>query len=329
MKNARLLPTYRTKRVFPQSITIDASSNQNKKDARDAFPNRRALAPFFADVGVFDALDEESKRDVRASYFVAFERQFEETTARLFRLSSFRVSFVRFGFDRTVPWDDSSFVRLQSDDARFFFVASYETFLLFLCASLGFDVERICRDEVLWRDLTSNRGVSSTELERETSAFVSTRLSAFFPNADAGNKRNWRGDFFERPTRELLERRGDESCYWEERVLEIGAKRFPWRLCFPFSNFLGENASFPVEPDLTRTSRRFGESDRVEVAVEIGRGSVDAERWKTLKPGDVLATETSADALFTVLLDGEPTFKARPGVFRGVTSVQLKERVAE
>jgi len=314
-----ILSTHRAKTVFQRTNINDASNNSNGKDVNDAFPNRRALTPFFADVDAFDALAEASKQDVRASFFVSFEREFEATVSRTFRLNAPRVSFARFGFDRTAPLDDCGCVDLQSDDARFFFAAPYETFLLFLCASLGFDVERVCRDEVLWRDLTSEKGAVPTALELETLNFASTRLADFFPSVCSNDKRIWRGELRERSTQETRQRNDEEPCYWEERVLEIGAKRFSWRLCFPFSNFFGKNASFPIE----------FESDRVGVDVEIARGIVDAERWKNLKPGDVLTTEVPADALFTVLFDGKPTFKARPGVFRGVTSVQLKEPVGE
>ncbi len=309
--------------AFSPSITIDASGAPRNKIPNAAFPNARELAPFFADFAAFDALEEQVKRNVRASFFATFERRFEEACARLFRSNAARVSFSRFGFARETSAEDP-LVLLQCADARFGVVAPRETFLLFLCASLGFDVERICQDEIIWGDLTSGRGGNFTELEQAALNFASSRLAVLFPSESENEETNWRGEFFERPTREALETYGAEPCYWEERVLEIGAKRFPFRLCFPFSNFLGKNARFPVELDAIRD-----ESERVEVEVEIARGVVDARRWENLKPGDVLMTDVPADALFTVLLDGKPTFRARPGVFRGVTSVQLKERIDE
>ncbi len=314
--------------AFSTSITVDASDARRNKIACDAFPNSRKLTPFFADFVAFEALEEQVKRDVRASFFATFERRFEEECARLFRSNAARVSFSRFGFARETPVE-APLILLQSADARFGVVAPRETFLLFLRASLGFDVERICQDEILWRDLTSRRGADFTELEQAALNFASSRLGALFPSDATNEESGWRGEFFERPTRETLETYGAEPCYWEERVLEIAARRFPFRLCFPFSNFLGKNARFPVELDAAPSTRQPDESERVEVAVEIARGDVDARRWENLKPGDVLTTDVPADALFTVFFDGKPTFRARPGVFRGVTSVQLKERIDE
>lgn len=314
--------------AFTSAITIDAPNASRNKNACDKFPNRRELTPFFADVDAFDGYDEALKRDVGASFFSSFERRFEEAVARLFRLNSPRVWFSRFGFSKKAP-DEERLALLQSEDSSFIFTASHGTFLLFLCASLGFDVERICQDETLWRDLTSGQSAKFTELEQVALNKASSRLGALFPSDYEREDSNWRGEFFERSTREAFEAFDSASFYWEERVLESGAKKFPFRLYFPFSNFLGKKALFPIELDATSSTCRPDESERVEFAVEIAKGAIDAQRWKSLKPGDVLTTEVPADALFTALFDGKPTFKARPGVFRGVTSVQLKEPVGE
>lgn len=67
----------------------------------------------------------------------------------------------------------------------------------------------------------------------------------------------------------------------------------------------------------------------VEMVVEIASGEVDYEVWNSLQPGCVLSTDVDADKLFTACIDGLPTFYVKPGVYRGVSAVQIKKRVLD
>jgi flagellar motor switch protein FliM len=62
----------------------------------------------------------------------------------------------------------------------------------------------------------------------------------------------------------------------------------------------------------------------VRVSVDVAEATLTAAEVANLRVGDVIATDTSADAPFTVRVEGVERFRARPGVLEDHKAIRIE-----
>lgn len=259
------------------------------------------------------------------------------------------------------PLPSQALLFADARDARFLVAVPPSTLRLFFDAALGFDVAALCANEALYGDFNADARQSLTPFEEEAFAPEFPRFASLSPlaTADASSSVDaWR------PVSSLLTPRRAAFAldapllYWERRSIRLAERVFPWTVVFS-TRFLASlvdstplresarpasstrsayvNASCSTAPRSTFVpstfpcdeSRRSPSSDEAskpafDLAIVVEQGKMSAESWRRLKPGDLLTTNVPANALFLGLLDGEPRFLCRPGLFRGAAAVQIK-----
>ncbi|MBR4834347.1 MAG: hypothetical protein IKU86_08485 [Thermoguttaceae bacterium] len=278
-----------------------------------------------------------------AAFFSDFA-PFLATTARRLTASTANVVFDRFGFATPNDFERES-VDGASDDAesllfenargaRFLLVAPRPTFRLLFDAALGFDVSAICANEALWAQFAADARFPLTPFELDALSPEFERFAALCPLATDDDSAEespdaWRPVSFARSSTLCPLDLDDDLVYWERRLIRLAERVFPWTF-FVSTRRLAPTAdaaklaeprrsSPPLEPsrDLPPSERTF------EFSVVVERGEASADFWRNLKPGDVLTTNAPSNALFLGLLDGEPRFLCRPGLFRGAAAAQI------
>jgi len=126
----------------------------------------------------------------------------------------------------------------------------------------------------------------------------------------------------------------DETVVLLGFALTIGDQQGMMRLCLPcrairrigdkLSNARGRMRSSPAigSEDAPTTDADDG-SLGVHVVVTLATTTIAASDLHGLRVGDIIATETSADAPAVVSIDGEPKFLAKPGEYEGRKAVVL------
>jgi len=110
----------------------------------------------------------------------------------------------------------------------------------------------------------------------------------------------------------------DETTALVAFELTVGRRSGPMRLCLPCRTLdcLGEQFHAASQ-----------DADAV-VAVVLAETSIAAADLAGLRPGDIIATETPADAPAVVSIDGVDQFHAKPGVYQGRKAVRLIDPIA-
>ena len=117
--------------------------------------------------------------------------------------------------------------------------------------------------------------------------------------------------------------------------LTIGDRRGMMRLCLP-CRALRQIADGPADARSAERSpspsaaggdspTKAEDSPSVELAVTLATSSITAADLSSLRVGDIIATETPADAPAVVSVAGAPKFFAKPGVCEGRKVVVLSE----
>ena len=106
--------------------------------------------------------------------------------------------------------------------------------------------------------------------------------------------------------------------------LKVGNSRGMMRLCLPCravqqiddrrAEVKNESAAASAENDAA-----------VDVTVTLATTTLSAAELRSLRPGDVIVTETDAEAPLSVAVGGGPHFLAKPGACRGRKAIRLSE----
>jgi flagellar motor switch protein FliM len=122
----------------------------------------------------------------------------------------------------------------------------------------------------------------------------------------------------------------DESVAVLSFAISIGAQHGAMRLCFPC------RAIHKID-DKLRPSPAVGLEDAAttdaaggaEVVVTLATSTIAADDLRGLRVGDIIATETAADAPAVVSIDGEPRFLAKPVEYEGRKAAVLSAPISE
>ncbi|MGI6401694.1 MAG: FliM/FliN family flagellar motor switch protein [Thermoguttaceae bacterium] len=228
--------------------------------------------------------------------------------------------------------------RHELDDG-FLFLAPLTTVLFLFDAFLGLDVESLCSDDALWREFTESarRTPELTDVELEVLAGEAPRLGTLRPDwfdqavADGTREPDWQTKYTGQNLQKSVAYLGDETLYWERRAFELKGRVFPWTLVFSAARSDSSAVRCPALdlesiplPDFEQAS---SPDERKTMIVRVATGSTTEEAWRALKPGDFLTTDAPSDKLFDAIVDGDVVFRVKPGLYRGQTAVQIKERV--
>ncbi len=327
---------------------------QTPSRSLDRFPNATFFAPIFSRRTSESAFSR-SATDPDAAFFSEFAPVLA-TAARRLTESTADVVFDRFGFatpndfERLFSQDARSAETLQFANgrgARFLLVAAPTTFRLLFDAALGFDVSAICANEALWARFNADANVPLTPLELDALSPELARFAALSPLEPAVDA--WRPVSFARTGIRDAFALDDDLVYWERRQIRLANRVFPWTIALPTrllspladaavassAPLAPSESSATFEPSRScsprlETPRAVPPSERTfEFSVVVERGEASADFWRALKPGDVLTTNAPANALFLGLLDGEPRYLCRPGLFRGAAAAQIVSEAAD
>ncbi len=301
----------------------------------DRFPNAAFFAPIFSRRAAPSALSLPSTNP-SAAFFSDFAPLLA-TAARRLTAPTADVVFDRFGFatpndfERENGFDDfsgaESLLFENARGARFLLVAPRSTFRLFFDAALGFDVAAICANEALWTRFNADARAPLTPFELDAFSPEFPRFAPLCPLAsDDGGPTDeplddWRPVSFARAAARGTLDLDDDLVYWERRLIRASNRVFPWTF-FVSTRLLASTADAAAEAFSSPRSAPAAERT-FEFSVVVERGEATADFWRRLKPGDVLTTNAPANALFLGLLDGEPRFLCRPGLFRGAAAAQI------
>ena len=227
-----------------------------------------------------------------------------------------------------------------NDDERFLVVAPTATVLLMLDAFLGLDVEKLCDDDLLWRDLceSARKRPELTELEKEVLSVAAPRIGALNPRwftrelAEGAEKPKWKTRFLGQNFQKGAELLDDAPLRWERFGLKLRGRVFNLLLAQPAATPVAPSPTipFPASPPETTPIPLpdFDSPDEIKTLIaRVAKGTIAEEEWRALKPGDVLTTDVPANSLFEALVDDEVVFLVKPGLFQGRPAVQFKERL--
>lgn len=125
---------------------------------------------------------------------------------------------------------------------------------------------------------------------------------------------------------------------------------FPLSFLLPADVAFGEEIFYPSEPVASQTdedllhyiemrratsekvrdtesffSSSFSADTVARIRVLVGSFDLHRDSFSEMKPGDILATDIPADALFTLTVDGKPFCHVRPGEDSGQKAVLIEE----
>jgi flagellar motor switch protein FliM len=105
--------------------------------------------------------------------------------------------------------------------------------------------------------------------------------------------------------------------------LTIGEQHGTMRLCVPC------RAIRQISDKLAGSPGEDGDASLAEVVATLATSSMAVGDLRGLRVGDIIATETDADSAATVSVDGQPKFRAKPGVHDGRKAVVLSEQICD
>ncbi len=233
-----------------------------------------------------------------------------------------------------------SFFFLNDVGERFLVVAPTATVLLLLDAFLGLDVEKICDDDLLWRDLceSARKRPELTELEKEALSVAAPRIGALNPRwftrelAEGSAKPKWKTRFLGQNFQKGADFLDDATIRWERWSFKLRGRVFNLLLAQPSATPVEPSPTIPESKPAPETTPiplpDFDPPDVVKTLIaRVATGTVAEEEWRALKPGDVLTTDVPADALFDAIVDDKVLFRVKPGLFQGRPAIQFKERL--
>ncbi|MEN6451823.1 MAG: FliM/FliN family flagellar motor switch protein [Thermoguttaceae bacterium] len=97
----------------------------------------------------------------------------------------------------------------------------------------------------------------------------------------------------------------------------------PRRLIDGLATLIEQSDGSPVGPVLEAATS----ASSVEVTVTLATTPVDDNQLRSLRIGDIIATETAAGAPAVMSVGGRPAFLARPGVYEGRMAVCIAEAI--
>ena len=116
-------------------------------------------------------------------------------------------------------------------------------------------------------------------------------------------------------------------------VLAIGNRQGTMRLCFPcrairpvVDKLTGRGRLQPhsaIETEGNPTQDAEAGSPGAEVIVTLASTSIAVNDLGSLRVGDIILTETPADSLSVVSIDGDSKFRAKPAACQGRKAVVL------
>ncbi len=126
----------------------------------------------------------------------------------------------------------------------------------------------------------------------------------------------------------------DETVVVLGFTLSIGNRQGMMRLCLPCRALrqVADKLSGGgrMEPSAAREPEADSRERGADVAVTLATTSISASELRGLCVGDVIVTETPADAPAVVSIDGAATFCGRPGVSQGKKAIAItQQRVDE
>jgi flagellar motor switch protein FliM len=105
--------------------------------------------------------------------------------------------------------------------------------------------------------------------------------------------------------------------------LGLGNARGMLRLCLPCRAI--ERLGDRLSPDGVASAAQAVSDALANVQVTLAETQITAAQLADLRVCDIIATETDAGAPATVLIEGAPRFRAKPGVYQGRKAVCLTE----
>lgn len=128
-----------------------------------------------------------------------------------------------------------------------------------------------------------------------------------------------------RPDRETLRRSFDAESRRREDAdgLASGAEYQASQREYGERNTNAPLAAIPL-PNLDEP---LDNDEEKTLIIRVATGSISLEDWLSLRPGDVLTTDAPADKLFDAVVDDDVFFHVRPGVYKGATAFQIKEKL--
>ncbi len=235
-----------------------------------------------------------------------------------------------------------SFFFLNDSGERFLVVAPTATVLLMLDAFLGLDVEKLCDDDALWRELceSARKRPELTELEKEILSVAAPRIGALNPRwftrefAEGTAKPKWKTRFLGQNFQKGADYLDDATLRWERWAFKLKGRVLNLFLAQPSATTVAPSPSNPETESSPETTPiplpdlDLDAPDEIKtMIVRVAKGTIAEEDWRSLKLGDVLTTDAPADALFEAIVDGKVVFRIKPGLFQGRPAIQFKERL--
>lgn len=221
-------------------------------------------------------LSEQIATDVRQAFFSEFDEFFKKEWEQLLGATLDSVQFERFGFvspnlsqilgERDAMPLECAFLSSREASVEFSVVAPASTFQLALDSWLGFDVAKLCRENV-----ASGRRVFSeqtTRLEREILEFQTSRFGRLFPCLPVFD--DWKARRLVSLNERVSAQSDKNGYYWEQRTFEISETRFTWFVVFPISVLFErqEKGSFSSTPELNEDDRSFSVKVKANARVQ-------------------------------------------------------------
>ena len=231
---------------------------------------------------------------------------------------------------------EETLVFQKDEKDLFIIVAPTTTFLLYLDAYLGLDVEELCSNESLWSEFSQELSSRAAMTEEERTAFEVAAPSLGFLNPAWGKggeyrfdekSHGWKTSFSENDLANVAELLNGNSARWEIYSFKLRGRAFHFAL---ISSSLpsrdGANGDGMERAGRTLQGASEIKKDcKKEVCIRIAEGRASEDVLRNLKPGDVLTTDAPADKLFEAIVDGKVAFLVKAGLFQGTPAVQVKE----
>ncbi|MDO5308704.1 MAG: FliM/FliN family flagellar motor C-terminal domain-containing protein [Planctomycetia bacterium] len=322
----------------------------------EEFPNRTLLSPYLKKRLSNRTLPENIATDATKRWFVnaaPLQRQIL-TTILCERHVDVVFPHIGVGTSKTLIQRMTSifsdaggteYIACRSGDAfRFVLLAPPATLRVLLDALLGYSPAELL---TLSNYLERLSDAALTSLEYELLLAYQGRLLQLCPaRAESADSEDVIVDYGRDLAAGLAKLCDKERLYWEESTVVIGEHEFSWAMAFVAKDLLdtphcllhlgtsadltdGSTPEPEVAPGVRRKmgTRVESRDDFAELIVKVATGVIPTQRWRSLKPGDVLYTEIDAQELFTIEADGVPFYRGKPGISHGQSAIQLKEKL--
>ncbi|MGN0930364.1 MAG: FliM/FliN family flagellar motor switch protein [Thermoguttaceae bacterium] len=231
---------------------------------------------------------------------------------------------------------EETLVFQKDEKDLFILVAPTTTFLLYLDAYLGLDIEELCSNESLWSEFSQELSARAAMTEEERTAFEVAAPSLGILNSSwgkgeenrlDGKNGGWKTTFTENDLANVAGLLNGDIARWSIYSFQLRGRTFHFALISPFltsngvANGDGKGQGARTFQDLNEIKKDC----KTKVCIRIAEGRVSEDVLRNLKPGDVLTTDAPADKLFEAIVDGKVAFLVKAGLFQGTPAVQVKE----